>query len=265
MSEVAATSIVVTVVGIAAAIILAVVFVVRNRVNARRASNSQECRQRQLLLEEIMDAHGQCAVSEATSRAEHDLNNLWLVLSMEAARLDAGGADPTSLRTIIATLTQIVGEGRQIVDALVGHGTNDNKSQESCDILMECQLIADFWGGSSRDGLVIESAFDTEQLPILCAHTQEFRLLALELCSIATEFGVENDGCTSISIGNGDRGEARLTVVCRKRVGESGSRTRFSRLSALAERACGEFYSHSDDTDEVSIAVKIPVEVTERD
>lgn len=252
-------SVVIVAVGITIAVFLAVMFVPGINRKLRGKPDLRENRQRQVLLEKILDAHGKCAVDEAVSRAEHDLNNLLLALSMEAARLSSVRADEQDLRTTIATINQIVSEGRQIADALTTHAAEKTESSESCDIVEECQVIAEFWGRACGTGPRVEMALDTQQSPIMCSQAREFRLLVLELCCVATDFVVASEGGAAISIGNSGRGEARLSIDCDKSVTGPGNHARLSRISSLAERVCGDFHSHSDGDERCTIVVSIPV------
>ena len=254
-------SIVIVAVGIAIALVLAVMFVPGINRKLGGKPNLPQIGQHRMLLEKILDAHGKCAVDEAVSRAEHDLNNLLLVLSMEAARLGSVREDEANLRTTIDTINQVVSEGRQIADALTTHAADNTESSETCDIVRECQAIAEFWGRACGTGLRVETALDAQQSPIMCSQARDFRLLVLELCRVAADFVVASDGGAAISIGNSGRGEARLSVDCDKSVTGPGNHARLSRISSLTERVCGDFHAHSDGDERCTIVVSIPVTV----
>lgn len=66
-----------------------------------------------------IDAHDTRAIGAISASMAHDLNNLLLVLSMEASRLEELGDRTPELRESVAALNQVVEEGRSIADKLM--------------------------------------------------------------------------------------------------------------------------------------------------
>lgn len=241
------------------AVMLAAVLVFWTRQKSPRKPGLQQVRRDRALLENILDAHGRFAVDEAVSRAAHDLNNLLLVLSMEATRLSGARADEAVLRPTIATINQVVEEGRQVADALTAHVADSTESPETCDIARECETIAQFLGGTSDSGPRVENMLIARQNTMSCAQPREFRLLVLELYRLATDFAVANEVSAVISIGNSGGDEVILTVACDTRVEDPGNNARLSRIKRLSERVGGDFRTHTDRNERCAITIGIPV------
>ena len=246
-------------VGITLLIVLAAVSIIGIRRRALPNTDSRHMGQRRAVFNKILESQGRCAVGQVASQAEHDLNNLLLVLSMEAARLSALGTDTEVLEPVVATLNRVVGEGRQISDALAEHTKAGTGPSDTCDIVSECHRIADFLHYLSKTGLRVESTVTGTQSSTLCTQPAEIRLLIFELCCLAIDFvPEEGDGAVILVEPRGAPGQVTLTVSCQSGVVDA-TNTRLSVIKSLTDRVSGDFQADSDNSERCLISISIPV------
>jgi len=128
-------TILVAMLGVSLGACLAIILMLRRK---------QQWHQRSITaMRELQDIDRCYAVDSVAANCIHDLNNLFLVLSMEISRLQEQARVNSDLSGSIETLEELLAQGRAPVGDIERHRYAGNGAQDSCEFLREIGIAMD--------------------------------------------------------------------------------------------------------------------------
>jgi len=185
-------------------------------------TDEQELRAERLRLHDVIRESDKLhAIGTLSTGLAHDWNNLLLVLSMEASRVEDLADKQPELGTTIDTLNQIVVEGRGITDELMSLARREREPTTICNLYEEVNNGAELLARAVPSNISVKADFDSDASAMVRCKVTHVIQIILNLGlnardAIGTDRGtvtIRVDGPHAGMIGDRQRSVATLQVT----------------------------------------------------